>query len=165
MTKAKKTPASPKKTVKPADPSALLAKKIAARLELFTPAFDSLSCEERPKAEKQAIDRAGDDIEQFIQLRRDELTFEEIWEGLTTLGLAPDLRYDDDGNFAASCSGFGPVGGGTVISGATGKHWQPTVRKALYYMLDVELGLRKKRSPARKLVKPVKRKKAVFRRG
>ena len=70
----------------------------------------------------------------------DELEFDFILLELTKLGDAPNVLYDDDGNFAVSGSGMQSVGEGTVslMAIVEPEHWKETPREALrYYMKDV----------------------------
>lgn len=82
------------------------------------------------------------EIQLFIHTHRDELTFEAIFEGLTHLGMAPQLVYDDNGLFAVSLDFLQPLffddaaHDTDITTYTTATQWRDTVRGALYHLLD-----------------------------
>lgn len=96
--------------------------------------------------DEAALETNRQQIVETVTKHRDELTFEVLFESLTTIGYAPALVFDDDGNFAVTCAGFSTVNtrysaddrdDETVITTDIGSgRWRPTVRDALYVMLD-----------------------------
>lgn len=72
------------------------------------------------------------------------LSFEYIIETLTHLGQAPNVLYDDNGNFAVLSSGYQSVCFGDDPMDAEmtffveKKFWFPTMREALNYYLSYE---------------------------
>ena len=88
------------------------------------------------------VDDITDKIIDSSKEHRDSLTLEFILEELTKLGWSPNLIYDDNGNFAISADGYGPVNeeiGDTVNTVFAMKdQWKPTIREALNNFLDME---------------------------
>jgi len=64
------------------------------------------------------------------------LTFETIFEALTSIGESPSLLYDDNGKFAVLSEGYQKAylnGHGSFEGKWTGEvdNWKPTIREAL----------------------------------
>jgi len=91
------------------------------------------------------IDELASQILDEIISRKDDLSIEFIIEQLTYLGQAPNILYDDNGNFAVTGDGFQSIehiaskeGTGDVSLSffIEKENWKDTIRKALYYYLD-----------------------------
>lgn len=94
---------------------------------------------------QQDVAAITNEIWTFIHTYRAELTFESIFEGMTHLGAAPQLVYDDNGLFAVSCDGMSPVFADDkahdmdITTYTKADQWSDTVRGALYHLLDTLL--------------------------
>lgn len=86
------------------------------------------------------IDELANEILKYIKLYRNNLTFEFIFDELTKLGQAPNLVYDDNGNFAITSAGIQEVttelSDLAITSLVTKEQWKPTIREALDHYLD-----------------------------
>ena len=91
---------------------------------------------DRTEDEKK-IDELASEIEKYIKAYHEQLPFEFIMEQLSNLGQAPNLLYDDNGNWAVTCDGFQSVVMGDepedvemqfMVEAAL---WKPTPREAL----------------------------------
>lgn len=87
------------------------------------------------------VDSQTYEIKKLIFENSKELSFDFIIESLTHLGFAPNIIYDDNGNFQISDSSFheipltedGGVGklGGQMLTIVEPEKWFPTMREAL----------------------------------
>lgn len=90
------------------------------------------------------IDELAKTIESHIHLHFDSLPFEFIMEELSKLGQAPNLLYDDNGNWAVTSTGYQNVVYGDEPEDVEthffieAKFWKPTPREALNYYLTYE---------------------------
>ena len=94
--------------------------------------------------EPKEIDLLADEIKDGLLRHRNELPVDFILESLTSLGDAPQVIYDDNGNWAISSSGMSPV-----VMSDSGKfedtqsftsfvepeEWYDTIREALNHYL------------------------------
>ena len=94
--------------------------------------------------DEKKIDELAKEIERYIGLYHEQLPFEFIMEQLSNLGQAPNLLYDDNGNWAVTSEGFQSVVTGDepedvemqfMVEGA---YWKPTPREALLHYLKEE---------------------------
>lgn len=74
------------------------------------------------------------DILEYIKTNKNHLSFESIFEGITGIGLCPQLLYHDDGHYAVTDDVY--VGNGTMYTGKA--VWKETIREALYYYLETK---------------------------
>lgn len=93
--------------------------------------------------EPKEIDELSEEVLSIINKNRDILDVDFIIEQLTMLGDAPNILYDDNGNFAVESNGVQPVAEDEPIDMEMSffvkkNSWFPTIRKALYYYLDKE---------------------------
>jgi len=95
--------------------------------------------------EPKEIDKLGEMIREFIRIQRDDISCSLILEALTHLGDAPQIIYDDNGNWAVTSNGFSPIpmtdsGKFEGIESFTivvePEMWHDTIREALYHYLD-----------------------------
>ncbi len=90
------------------------------------------------------IDDLSKEIEKYIRLYSEQLPFEFIMEELSKLGQAPNLLYDDNGNWAVTSQGFQNVVYGDEPQDVEthfyveAKEWKPTPREALLHYLKEE---------------------------
>lgn len=92
--------------------------------------------------EDKEADVLAEKIFNTIKENFDELPVDFIIETLTKLGQAPNVIYDDNGNFAVSGDGYQPVvvddekisGGFTVFVEA--EQWKETIRLALKHYIN-----------------------------
>ena len=81
------------------------------------------------------------EITEILQKSFKELPFEYIVETLTEIGQAPNILYDDNGNFAVTGNGFQNVAYGDepedmeMSFWIEKKYWKPTLREALHHYL------------------------------
>lgn len=98
---------------------------------------------DRTEDEKK-IDELAIEIEKYIKLYHEQLPFEFIMEQLSNLGQAPNLLYDDNGNWAVTSDGFQSVVMGDEPEDVEmqfmieAKHWKKTPREALLTYLNEE---------------------------
>ncbi len=111
--------------------------------EAYEDSWDSDDMEYKIPEPKE-VDKLGSKIRKLINIHADKLEVDFILESLTKLGQAPQVVYDDNGHFAISSSGFGPV-----VTTESGKfddresfttivepeEWKDTIREALNYYL------------------------------
>jgi len=90
------------------------------------------------------IDDLSKKIEKYIQLYSEQLPFEFIMEELSKLGQAPNLLYDDNGNWTITSEGYQNVVTGDEPKDVEthffveAKNWKPTPREALLHYLKEE---------------------------
>lgn len=90
------------------------------------------------------IDQLAKEIESLIKTNFEFISFELIMDELANLGQAPNLLYDDNGNWAVTSQGFQNVVYGDEPQDVEthffveAKFWKPTPREALKYYLNYE---------------------------
>lgn len=86
------------------------------------------------------VDTLGREIREEIIEKQDILPVDFMIESLTKLGEAPNILYDDNGNFAITGTGFQSVS--EYVSDVTmsffvlKEQWFKTIREALKYYLS-----------------------------
>lgn len=102
----------------------------------------------RMRCLRNKVDKTADAIQEAIYFYLndgfDDLSVDFIIETITKLGAAPQLVYDDNGQFAVSDTGMAPVVyddeklTGIMTSIIDKDSWFPTIRQALKYYLVTE---------------------------
>lgn len=103
------------------------------------------SDERSPEVEKK-IDELALEIRTFITTHQDDLGIDDIIEGLTMLGAAPSIIYDDNGHFMIGGDGMQNMPDSSVydtqeteFSGTwfvPAGAWKPTIREAIKVYLE-----------------------------
>lgn len=116
------------------------------RYELFDVLNADFATEEEYEQRKEdlmpMIDQYADQIEDLIDSNFDDLTFEFIIEQLSNLGYAPNLLFDDNGNWAVVTQGFQNLVYGDEPEDVHttffvhAEQWKPTPREALRHYLE-----------------------------
>lgn len=101
---------------------------------------DSNEKEERDLNQK--IDELSEEIQRYIKAYFESIPFEFIMEELSKLGQAPNLLYDDNGNWAVTSEGFQNVVSGDEPEDVEthffleANNWKSTPREALLHYLN-----------------------------
>jgi hypothetical protein len=111
-----------------------LSNKRYQLLEEYEKSWDKKS--EKYIMSSEEIDSLEKEIYKKIKEWKDFLSFEFIIDELTKLGHAPNLLYDDNGNFAITGEGFQTVAFDGPCDMEMGffvkkDKWKPTIREAL----------------------------------
>ena len=105
--------------------------------------IENITNEEEVKFDDQ-IDMYAKEIETLINENINSLEFDFIFEQLSNLGQAPNLLYDDNGNWAVTSTGYQNVVWGDEPEDVEthffieAKFWKPTPREALQFYLTYE---------------------------
>ena len=97
-----------------------------------------------PDTHEAEVDRLGDEILNLVQNHHQELLVDFVLEVLSCLGQAPNVLYDDNGNWAIVGDGFQSVSAEDhpvdveLQFWVEAKHWFPTIREALTHYLTFE---------------------------
>lgn len=116
------------------------------RYELFSQIKETEDHDEIDRFDKLMleIDTLAEEIIRLLNKHQDDLEFEFIMEQLSKLGHAPNLLYDDNGNWVVVTSGFqnADFGDDTGDIQTTffieAEEWKPTPREALKHYLSKE---------------------------
>lgn len=88
------------------------------------------------------LDDNAEEIENYVKLNFDEIAVDDIIEACTHLGEAPNLIYDDNGNFCIAYDGFQDVSydekeypKNFAFFIDDNKRWKTTIREALRYYI------------------------------
>ena len=116
-----------------------LSKKRDKSLKEYENSWDEKS--EKYIMSSEEIDSLEKEIYKKIKEWKDFLSFEFIIDKLTKLGHAPNLLYDDNGNFAITGDGFQtvPINGPCDMEMSffiEKDKWSPTIREALNKYLN-----------------------------
>lgn len=116
-----------------------LSKKRDKSLKEYENSWDEKS--EKYIMSSEEIDSLEKEIYKKIKEWKDFLSFEFIIDELTKLGHAPNLLYDDNGNFAITGDGFQtvPINGPCDMEMSffiEKDKWSPTIREALNKYLN-----------------------------
>ena len=104
--------------------------------------YEYFSQDKISEKDQNQIDDLARQILDYIKNWRYALSFKFIFEELTNLGWAPNLLYDDNGNFAISGDGIQSIS--DEPDDCDMHHfikkdlWKPSIREALDYYLDYE---------------------------
>ena len=95
--------------------------------------------------EPEEIDNLADKIWDLLKENCKTIPIDFILETMTSLGGAPCLLYDDNGNFAVSSDGIQSIPESlddtddiSITHFVEKKFWKPTVREAVCFYLDEE---------------------------
>lgn len=98
---------------------------------------------DRTEDEKK-IDELASEIEKYIKLYFEQLSFDLIMEQLGNLGHAPNLLYDDNGHWAVTSDGYQNVVAGDAPEDVEthffieASEWKDTPREALKLYINQE---------------------------